>query len=76
MGTTTLQAAQDCFKGLGKATHLLIRHARNFRRLKYGKALLRLFVKKPSVALKSILRTSEETTDNPTLPIDLSILRD
>jgi hypothetical protein len=35
-----------------------------------------MFVKKPSVALKSILRASEETPDNPTLPTDLSVLRD
>ena len=76
MGTSTLAAAQDCYKGLKKASHLLIRHARNFRHLKYGKALLRMFVKKPSVALKSNLRSSEGTTDIPTLPTDLSILRD
>jgi hypothetical protein len=76
MGTTTLQATQDCFKGLRKAVRLLIRHARNVRRQKYGKALFRMFVKKPSVAIKPILRTFEGTTDNPTLPTDLSILRD
>jgi hypothetical protein len=76
MGTTDLLATQYCFKGLRKATRLLICHARNFHRLKYGKALLRMFVKKLRVALKSILRTSEGTTDNPTLPTDLSILRD
>jgi len=76
MGTTSLHATQDCFTRLGKATRLLIRHARNFRRLKYGKALLRISVKNPSVALKFILRSAEETTDNPTLPTDLSILRD
>jgi len=35
-----------------------------------------MFVKKPSVALKSILRTSEGTPDNPTLPTDISVLRD
>jgi hypothetical protein len=33
-------------------------------------------MKKPSVALKSILRSSEGKTDIPTLPTDLSILRD
>ena len=76
MCITTLPAAQECFKGLRKATHLLIRHARNFRRLKYGKALLSMFVNKLSVALKSILNTSEGTVDNPTLPTYLSILRD
>ena len=54
-GTTTLQAAHYCSKGLRKVTRLLIRHARNLRRLKYGKALIRMFVKKPSVALKFIL---------------------
>jgi hypothetical protein len=35
-----------------------------------------MFVKKPSVAIKFILRSAEKTTDNPTLPTDLSILRD
>jgi hypothetical protein len=34
-----------------------------------------MFVKQPNVALKSILRTSEGTTDSPTLSTDLSILR-
>ena len=53
-----------------------MRHARNLRRLKNGKALLRIFVKKPIAALKSTLRTSEGTLDNPTLPTDLSVLRD
>jgi len=76
MGTTTLRAAQDCFKDLRKATRLLIRHARNFRHLKYGKAILRMFVKKPSVSLKSILHNLEGTTDHPTLPTDLSVLHD
>jgi hypothetical protein len=33
-------------------------------------------MEKPLLALKSILRSSEGTTDNPTLPTDLSILRD
>jgi len=73
MGIATRFAAHDCFKGLRKATRLFIRHARNFRRLKYGKALLRMYVKKPSVALKSILRSSKGIADNPTLPTDLSI---
>ena len=35
-----------------------------------------MFVKNLSVALKSILRTSDRTTDNTKLPIYLSILRD
>ncbi len=76
MGTTILHAAQDCFKELRKATRLFVRHARNFRSLKCGKTLLCMFVKKTSVALKSILLTAEGTIDNPTLPTDLSILRD
>ena len=73
---TTLQAAHDCFKGLRRATRFLIRHARNLRRLKYGNKLLRIFVKKPSAALKSILLNSEGTPDNPALPTDLFILRE
>ena len=76
MDPTTLQAAHDCFRGLRKATRFLIRHAPNLRRLKYDKALLCTFVKKPSVDLKSILLTSEGAPDNPTLPADLSVLRD
>ena len=55
---------------------MLIRHDRNLRRIRYGKALLRLFIKKPSVALKSILRTSEGITNTPFPPIDLSVIRD
>ena len=35
-----------------------------------------MFVKKPRVARKSILRISEGTSDSPTLPTDLSALRD
>ena len=35
-----------------------------------------MFVKKPSVALKSILRSSEGKLDTTTLPTDLSVLRD
>ena len=35
-----------------------------------------MFVKKPSVALKSIFRTTAGNFDAPTLPIDLPILRD
>ena len=52
-----------------------MRHARRLRRANYGKALLRMFVKKPSVALKSILRSSEGQSDTNTLPTDLSVLR-
>ncbi len=76
MDPTSLHAPHAYFRGLRKATRLRIRHARNIRRLKYDTALLRIIVKKPSAALKSILRTSEGTPDNPTLPTDLSVLRD
>ncbi len=51
-------------------------HVRNLRRLKYGKILLRVFAKKPSVALKFILRSATRDAASTTLPIDLSILRD
>jgi len=67
---------RTCFKVLWRVTGILIRHARNLRRVRYGKALLRLFIKKPSVALKSIMRTSEGITDTPSLPTYLSVLRD
>jgi hypothetical protein len=53
-----------------------MRHARNIRRLKYGKALLRIFVKKPNVALKSILRTTMGTSTHSTIPTDLSIIKE
>jgi len=76
MDPTTLQAAHDCFKGLRRATRILIRHARNLRRMKYGKTLLRIFAKKPRAALNSIIRTLEGTLDNPTLPTNISVLRD
>jgi len=68
-------ATHACFKRLSRAIRLLIRHARNLRRQKYGKALLRMFVKNLGVALNFILRTSAGTSDTPTLPTDLSILR-
>ena len=42
------------FKGLRKVTRILTPHARNLRRVRYGKALLRLLIKKTSVAFKSI----------------------
>ncbi len=57
-------------------TRILIRHARDLRRVRYGKALLRMFIKKLSVALKSILRTSEGVADAPFLSTDLSVIRD
>jgi hypothetical protein len=44
--------------------------------MRYVTALLSMFVKKPSVALKPIMRTSEGVTDTPSLPIDLYVIRD
>ena len=72
---TTL-AIQTCFKGLRQAIRALIKHARNVCRAKYGKHLLKLFVKKPNTAFKSILRTSAGNTKTSTLPTDLSIIKD
>ena len=54
----------------------LLNYARNSRRLKYGKFLLRLFVKKPNMALISILRTSTGKSNKNTLPTGLSIIKD
>jgi hypothetical protein len=65
---TSPSKLQSSFKGLRRATRPLIRNARNLRRLRYGKALLCLFVKKPSAALKSILRTSEGKKDTNIFP--------
>ena len=42
---TSPSKLQACFKGLRRATRILLRHARNLRRLRYGKTLLHLFVK-------------------------------
>jgi len=44
--------------------------------MRYGKALPHLFIKKPKVVLNSSMRTTEEVTDTPYLPIDFSIIRD
>ena len=65
-----------CFKAQRRTTCLLLKHARNQRRLKYGKTLLRMFLKKPKVALQSILCTEAEEDNTQPLPTDLSILRD
>jgi hypothetical protein len=54
----------------------LIKHTRNQRRLNYGKALLRMFVKKPKVALQSILRDAERISDPQVLPTNFSVIRD
>ena len=67
---------QTTFKGLRRVIRILIRHACKLRRVRYGKAMLRMFVKKPSVTLKSILRTSEGAADAPSLPTDLFVLWD
>jgi hypothetical protein len=69
-----MQTLQACFKGLRKEIRHLIRYAViDLRRLKYGKALLRMFIKTPNVALKSILRSATGDKASTTLPIDLSI---
>ena len=73
---TSPSKLQACFKDLRRATRLIIRHAHNLRRLRYGKTLLRLFVKNPSAALESIMRTTEEEKDTNILPTGLSIIRD
>jgi len=65
-----------CFKAHMRATRLLLKHVRNKRRLEYGKPLLRMFLKKPKVALQSILRTEVKEENTQPLPTDLSILRD
>ncbi len=65
-----------CFKSHRRTTRILLKHARNQRRLKYGKALLRMFLKKPKVALQSILRTVVEEENSQPLPTNLSILKD
>ena len=65
-----------CFKAHRRTTRLLLKHARNQRRLKYGKALLRMFIKNPKVALQSILRTVARRGDSQPLPTNLSIIRD
>jgi hypothetical protein len=52
-----------------------MRHARNTRRLKYGQALLRVFVKKPNVALNSTLRMAMGISTQHTFPTDLSIVK-
>ena len=73
---TTALAVQTCFKGLRRTIRALIKHARNVRRAKYGKHLLKLFVKKPNKTLKSLLRTAAGSTKTNTLPTDLSIIKD
>ncbi len=74
--TPPSHAIQACFKGLRKATRLLLKHARSVRRFKFGKILPRMFAKKPNMALKSIIRTAAGNSDTNTLPTDLSIIND
>ena len=75
-GNNQALAIQTCFKGLRQAIRALIKHARNVRRAKYGKHLLKLFVTKPNKALKSLLRTAAGSRMSNTLPTDLSIIKD
>ena len=44
-----------CFKAQRKTTRLLLKDARNQRRLKNGKALLSMFLKKTRVAMQNII---------------------
>ena len=67
---------QTTFKGLRRVTRILILQACKLRRARYGKTLLRLRIKKSSVALKSILCTTEGTADASYLPTNFSLLRD
>ena len=64
-----------CFKTHKRTTRILLKYARNQRRLKYGKALLRMFINKTKVALQSILRTAAEEENTQPLPTDLSIVK-
>ncbi len=72
--TDLITRINACFKARRRTTCLLLKHARNQRRLKYGKALLRMFLNKTRVALQSILRTAAEEENTHPLPTDLSIL--
>ena len=75
-GDTTPSKFQSCFKYLRRVTRIRIQDARNLRRTRYGKALLRLFVNKPSVALRYILRTTEGAARTPSLLTNLFGLGD
>jgi len=55
-------------------TKLLLKHARNQRRFKYGKALLRMFITKPKAALQFILCTAANKPDSQSLPTNLFII--
>ena len=44
--------------------------------MQYNKTLIRLFIKKLNVALKSILRTMKRVTGTPSLLTDLSVTWD
>jgi hypothetical protein len=54
---------------------MLLKHARNQRKPKNGKALLRIFIENAKVALQSILRATSEKEDSQPLPTNLSIIR-
>jgi len=65
-----------CFKAHIRTIRFLLKHVRNQRRVKYGKALLRVFITKPKVALQSILRKVTEKADSQPLTINLFVLRE
>jgi len=65
-----------CFKAHRRTTRLQLKQACNQRRLKYGKVLFRMFIKKSKVTLQSILCTATEEDKSQPLSTNLSILRD
>jgi hypothetical protein len=60
-----------CFKAHRQTTLLLLKPARNKRRLTYGKSLLRMFIDQPKVTLQYILRTATE--DNNFQPLSTNL---
>jgi hypothetical protein len=57
-------------------TRLLLKHARNQRRVKYGNTLLHMFITKTKAALQSILRTAAGELDSQPLSTNLSGIRE
>jgi hypothetical protein len=74
--SNTLESATilACCKGHQTAIRLTIKHANRTRYIKYGSALLAMFIRKPRDALKSILKTTSpknKDINDPT-PTNLS----
>ena len=53
-----------CFKVHRRTMRLLLKHVRTQRKIKFGQTLLRMFVKKPKVALQTILRTTAAAAED------------